>query len=185
MSAVPSTASAATAPVPTPAATPSDGPSTDPTIGGTSPSESTTASTEAAACPTSALSAEVAPAEGGGAAGSVYWNVTFTNTGTVACTLTGYPGVSFADGAGAQVGEPADREPSGTGAVAVRLAPGGSASAPLRVTNTGVIDGCTPVTASSVVIYPPDQTASLTASAQVRVCQEKVSTIIGVFAPGA
>lgn len=151
----------------------------------TSPSDGAAEGTEVASCSTSSLSAEVAPAEGGGAAGSVYWDVTLTNTGTEACTLTGYPGVSFEDEAGAQVGEPADRDSSDGGAAIVRLEPGDSAEAPLRVTNPGVIEGCTSVTSSSVVIYPPDQTDALTVSAQVQVCQEKVSTTIGVFAAGA
>lgn len=132
-------------------------------------------------CTTDSLSAEVTPAEGGGAAGSVYWSVILTNTGSVECSLLGYPGVSFADASGAQVGEPAERE-VGDGPV-VTLAPGGSAVAALKVTNPGVIDGCTPTTASSVIIYPPDQTESLTATAEIEVCAEQSSTTVAMFGP--
>lgn len=132
-------------------------------------------------CTTASLSAEVTPAEGGGAAGSVYWSVILTNTGSAECSLLGYPGVSFADASGAQVGEPAERE-VGDGPV-VTLAPGASAVAALKVTNPGVIDGCTPTTASSVVIYPPDQTESLTATAEIEVCAEQSSTTVAMFGP--
>lgn len=131
-------------------------------------------------CATGSLSAEVTPAEGGGAAGSVYWDVVLTNTGSAECTVTGFPGVSFTDASGAQVGEPAEREAAE--GVTVALAPGASAVAPLRVTSPGIIGGCTPTTASSVVIYPPDQTESLTAAAEIEVCAEQPSTTIGVLA---
>lgn len=139
------------------------------------------AQTGPTACTAGSLSAEVAPADGGGAAGSVYWDVTLTNAGATDCTLTGYPGVSFADTSGTQVGAPADREP--TDATIVTLIPGASAVASLKVMNPDVIAGCTPVTASSVLIYPPDQTESLNATADVTVCQEQASTAIGVFQP--
>lgn len=177
---------------PTDAATPaSSGPS--PRSGGTAAAGSAAASASSATraadtgaqpgadstCRTGSLSANVAPAEGGGAAGSVYWDVTLTNTGAAACTLSGYPGVSFTDASGARLGEPAERD--GGQASPVELAPGEPATAPLRVTNPDLIAGCTPVTSASVVIYPPDQTESLTTPGELKVCAEQASTTIGVL----
>jgi len=46
-----------------------------------------------------------------GAAGTIYSHLTFTNKSAIACTMTGYPGVSFVDGAGHQVGAPLNKLP--------------------------------------------------------------------------
>lgn len=112
-------------------------------------------------CATSALSASLSGANG--TAGSVYYSLVFTNTGSVPCILQGYPGVSFVNGnisGGPQVGAAADRM-SGS-APAVTLAPGQSSTAQLKIGDSGNYgSGCDQTATDGLRIYPPDQTASL------------------------
>jgi hypothetical protein len=88
------------------------------------------------------------------------------NTGSSACTLYGYPGVSWVAGAdGHQVGAAAVRQPdaSGSGQQAVTLAPGALASAPLDIVDAAAIPQaqCKPVPVRGLRIYPPGQRAAL------------------------
>jgi hypothetical protein len=87
------------------------------------------------------------------------------NTGSSACTLYGYPGVSWVRGAtGIQTGAAAVRQtdPSGT-ETTVTLAPGALASAPLDIVDAAVIppSECKPVAVRGLRIYPPGQKAAL------------------------
>ena len=87
------------------------------------------------------------------------------NTGTSACTLYGYPGVSWVRGAsGVQTGAAATRQadPNGTEKI-VTLAPGALASAPLDIVDAAVIppSECKPVAVRGLRIYPPGQQAAL------------------------
>ena len=87
------------------------------------------------------------------------------NTGSSACTLYGYPGVSWVRGAaGTQTGAAAVRQadPSGT-LTTVTLAPGALASAPLDIVDAAVIppSECKPVAVRGLRIYPPGQKAAL------------------------
>ena len=75
--------------------------------------------------------------QGGAAAGSTYVPIDFTNTSGSACTMDGYPGVSFVRSpSGAQLGNPASRNPAAVPAT-VTLAPGGVAHAILQVGEAG------------------------------------------------
>ncbi len=133
-------------------------------------------------CPTSHLRLTVgAP---GGAAGSSYYPLEFQNVGASACRLTGYPGVSFLDGKGQQVGRPADREPP-TGAPVV-LAPGAYAHATLRVINAYnyPTTSCSPQTARSLRVFPPENVDSVVVSHQFLVCTTRSSTTVTVVLPG-
>ncbi|GAB2531150.1 hypothetical protein GCM10027167_39790 [Nocardia heshunensis] len=109
----------------------------------------------------------VALGRGDGAAGSTYVPIVFTNNGARACSLTGYPGVSYTQGAeGEPVGPPASREAFGgnDGTEVVVLAPGGRGAATLRTVNdVGVYpaDKCDPVAVAGLRIYPPDNTESV------------------------
>jgi len=98
---------------------------------------------------------------GDGAAGSVYYNLKFTNLSGHACTLLGYPGVSAVDLGGRQLGSAASRNHH-TPARLVRLASGGTASAVLQITEARNFPSrsCRPVTAAGLRVYPPNQTAS-------------------------
>lgn len=98
---------------------------------------------------------------GAGAAGSVELPLLFTNTGSQACTLYGFPGVSLVGADGAQIGAPATR--TGSAGAATVLAPGDSARADLRVTRAENYpqDRCAPAPAQGLRVYPPDRTQAL------------------------
>jgi hypothetical protein len=105
---------------------------------------------------------------GGGAGAGMSQNHTglqLRNTGSSACTLYGYPGVSWVRGAqGLQTGAAAVRQPDPGGAEGlVTLAPGALASAPLDIVDAAVIppSECKPVPVRGLRIYPPGQTAAL------------------------
>lgn len=111
-------------------------------------------------CPTSNLQVRLGTSSG--AAGSSYLPIVFTNTGNAACTLYGYPGVSLAAGnPPAQIGTAAARNANEAPKL-VTLAPGGTANATLQVTVAGNYPAgtCSPAPASTLVVYPPNQTAS-------------------------
>jgi hypothetical protein len=127
----------------------------------TSSASTNPASNGPTGCETSSLSVKLG--EAGGAAGSIYQPIVFTNTGSATCTLNGYPGVSFvAPGNGQQVGAAASRNPQHAPAL-VTLAPGASASATLQTGETGNYDQatCKPVDVSGLRVYPPGNTAAM------------------------
>jgi hypothetical protein len=117
-----------------------------------------------AACRTATLLITLDGSQASGAAGSVHYPLTFTNTSASACELYGYPGVSFAAAPASgskQIGLAARRN-RGFAKVAVRLAPGGIAHAWLQVTvaaNYPASD-CNPVTAHWLRVYPPGGAAA-------------------------
>jgi len=141
----------------------------------------------------SALSAHVDLAQGGAAAGSTYVPIDFTNTSGSACTLDGYPGVSFVRSpSGSQLGNPASRNPAAAAAM-VTLAPGGIAHAILRVAEAGNYSqsACTPVIAHWLKIFPPDQVSAIYTRYDVQACSAKLPAKLGsqldvyVVRPGA
>jgi hypothetical protein len=88
------------------------------------------------------------------------------NVGTTACTLYGYPGVSWVAGTdGHQVGAAATRQPDTAGGAegTVTLQPGGLASAPLDIVDASVLpsSACKPVPVTGLRVYPPGQTAAM------------------------
>ncbi|TLW93710.1 DUF4232 domain-containing protein [Saccharomonospora piscinae] len=100
--------------------------------------------------------------EGGGAAGTVYRPLRFTNVGDVPCVLHGFPGVSYVAGDdGHQVGEAA-MHTGGKGA-ALTLRPGEVAHADVGFTQVRNYDEstCHPTDVRGLRIYPPQETASL------------------------
>jgi hypothetical protein len=112
-------------------------------------------------CTTSDLQVKIGGSEG--AAGSVYVTIDFTNSGSATCTLFGYPGVSLTGGSPpAQIGAAADRDHTKT-ATQVTLAAGATASAVVQVVQAGnySASSCDPQPASAMLVYPPDQTASV------------------------
>ncbi|MGH1549298.1 DUF4232 domain-containing protein [Leifsonia poae] len=151
-------------------------PSSAPTTGSASASASGTPSSSPR--PTGTATATATPIEGqcetsnltgtigkggGGAAGSVEVTLVLTNNGSAKCSLQGWPGVSFVgDGNGTQLGKPADFDRS-TPHPTVVLQPGGTAQAPLRITqalNYPEAD-CGPKPADGFRVYPPGSTESL------------------------
>lgn len=117
-------------------------------------------------CSSSQLQASLGSPDAG--AGQLYVPIVFVNTGTKACELRGFPGVSLLDQNNVQIGQPATRE--GAEGQTVTLAPNGTASAVLHTTNaTGGAGNCTP-TSTSVRIYPPDNTEAITIRAEFTAC---------------
>jgi hypothetical protein len=117
-----------------------------------------------------------------GAAGSVYQNIDFTNTGPASCTLYGYPGVSL--GAGTpftQIGTAATRSTAAPPAV-VTLAPGQTGNALNYPPAT-----CSPKTTTYLQIYPPGQTAAIYLAFKSTGCTSKAVNLlsIGVVQAGA
>lgn len=161
-----------------------------------SPTSSPAAShggTAAAGCSSSALTAHVDLARGGAAAGSTYVPIDFTNTSGSACTMDGYPGVSFVRSrAGGQLGKAATRNPAAAPAM-VTLTPGGVAHAILQVAEAGNYSQpvCTPVTAHWLKIFPPNQAVAIYARFKAQACSARLPGKLGsqlavyVVRPGA
>src|SRR5580704_1762670 len=115
---------------------PATSPSSAPVPTSSAPAISPSNAAGLAACRTASLLITIDDSLAGGAAGSTYYPLNFTNTSAASCELYGYPGVSFVAvpaGTGAQIGVAAKRS-SAFGKVTVRLAPGGMAHAWLQVT---------------------------------------------------
>jgi hypothetical protein len=100
---------------------------------------------------------------GSAAAGTVYYQILFTNVSGTACTMYGFPGVSFTGETYAvQVGPAASRNHSSKEAV-VTLAPGAVASAQISVVDAQnyPAGSCGLTTASGILVYPPNLTTSV------------------------
>ncbi|WP_157436343.1 DUF4232 domain-containing protein [Actinospica robiniae] len=125
-----------------------------------------TANTASSTCSVRYLNGTVGASQG--TAGSVYVNIVFKNLNTTACTLYGYPGVSFGKGGpgtGAtltQVGAPADKNAAVAKKV-ITLQPGGYAYAILQVGDAGNYPSatCTPTPTTYLMVYPPNTTNQL------------------------
>jgi hypothetical protein len=169
--------------------TPSPSPSAS-TAGPTPrPTGSSTSTPIDGQCDTDALTGSIQPGEGG-AAGSVEVTLVLTNGGSTECSLQGWPGVSFVgDGNGTQLGAPADLDRS-TPHPTVALQPGGTAQAPLKITqarNYPEAD-CGPKKADGFRVYPPGSTASLFVeyTAATACTSTSISLLtVGALTPGA
>jgi Protein of unknown function (DUF4232) len=132
-------------------------------------------------CPTSALKSALGT--GNGAAGSTYYPLEFTNVSGSACTLFGYPGVSFATGPGGSlIGRPATRNPA-VASTLITIPAGSTAHATLQVTDALNYprSRCHMVTAHWLKIYPPNQTAPLYLSFTTPACA-KPAHVLGIQA---
>lgn len=105
-----------------------------------------------------ATSTEVwAAVEGDGTAGTIYYELEFSNVGRQACTLHGYPTVWAVSPTGLQIGKPAShRGVPGT----VTLQPGATVHAILGVVDTGALCSGPGVAAAGLKVVPPGQTVS-------------------------
>jgi hypothetical protein len=145
---------------------------TNATTSSTSPAAtsttSTTHTTGSSRCGAGSLS--VTLTELGAAAGTAYRELEFKNTSAQTCTMQGYPGVSFVDTNGRQIGAPAQRMTGPGGPIA--LGAGASAAALMAYHDVYVatVPGCQPTTAAGIRVYPPDETRSLTVSTALMVC---------------
>jgi hypothetical protein len=137
------------------------------------------------ACGASSLRVAVDAGQAGGAAGSTYVPVTFTNTSSSACGMFGFPGVSFVsadDSAGHQIGAAAQRN-TAFGKKPVRLAAGGVAHAWLQVAEAGNYPAasCQPVTAHWLRVFAPGQTAAIYVSHSFDACSSSSAPLLTVM----
>ena len=122
------------------------------------------------ACRTSGLKVQLST-NGSGAAGSIYYPLTFTNTSGKTCTISGYPGISAVSSSGTQLGSAAGRNPTDP-VTTVTLASGHSATDMVQVAEVGnyTASVCKPTTAAGLRVYPPNQTTSTTVAFAGSVC---------------
>ena len=138
-------------------------------------------------CSTGGLSTSLQGEQG--AAGSIFFFLTFVNTSGTPCFMAGFPGVSYVDGAGHQLGAPASREPFRFGVGPVPLVPGGSAEALLQLVQVGNYDPavCHPAAAAGIRVFPPNQTTAAFVPGAQMVCANAAftgwSTVTVVFSP--
>jgi hypothetical protein len=132
-------------------------------------------------CGTADLKVTVVTADGGAAAGSVYYPLNFTNVSGSPCVLDGYPGTSFVTSpSGSEIGSPASKNPVVPPAP-VTLAPGATGHATLQVVDAQNYSAatCDPVTAHWLRVYPPGQAAPAEISFTTQVCSAQVSGSLG------
>jgi hypothetical protein len=134
------------------------------------------------ACATDDLKASIGDG-GGGAAGSFYSVIDFTNTSNATCTLYGYPGVSLRNAQDALIGAPATRGVAPESAPAlITLAPGATAHATLRLTDYTVYptSKCQPANAAYLLVYPPNQTQSVKLAFKTGTCSNSSVKMLAV-----
>jgi len=165
----------APAPLPPPAGTMTPHPSGPRASGGTA--SSTGAPAGSGSCTLNDLTVTIGN-HSNAAAGHLFVEVLFTNTSGRTCTLTGFPGVSYLDATGRQVGPAASRT-SATKATQVRLVPAGTAYAALTVPDVGVYGTpgtppCSSAQATSIRIYPPGSFTATTITYPLTICTGSV-----------
>jgi hypothetical protein len=108
---------------------------------------------------------------GNGAAGSVYYNLYFTNLSARTCRLRGYPRVSAVNLVGRQVGRAASRE-SVQKPTTVTLPREATAAALLRIVDAAnfTASACHEATAAGLRIYPPGKARSKVIPFPFKVC---------------
>ncbi|HXO25603.1 MAG TPA: DUF4232 domain-containing protein [Streptosporangiaceae bacterium] len=136
-------------------------------------------------CQSAALKVTVDTSQAGGAAGSRYYPVNFTNTSGAPCGLYGYPGLSLvtADGsAGRQIGAAAQRDP-GFGKVSVRLPAKGVAHAWLQIAEAGnyPASACRPTAAHWLRVFPPGDTAARYVSVSFSACASASTPLLTIM----
>jgi hypothetical protein len=158
------------------------------TAGGTAASGTGSAASGTAGlalCQPSSLQVTVNASQAGGAAGSTYLPVDFTNTSSSPCGLYGYPGMSFVtagNGSGSQIGAAAQQNPS-FGKVPVKLAAGAVAHAWLQVAEAGNYPAatCQPVTVHWLRVYAPGETQALYVSHPFDACSSDSAPLLTVM----
>ncbi|MFD6291994.1 DUF4232 domain-containing protein [Streptomyces sp. NPDC060205] len=175
----------------------SDGPGASTATGGDLPTDSATASDTAAATPKQGATdspGSDSPGMGsdcttdrlraglkatGQEMNSKYFDLTLTNISDGSCALKGYPGLSLTDQNGDRIGKPATRTQDGS-AKNVVLKAGQAAHAVVRTPDKGVTDGKCWAKPARIKVFPPNNTASLSADpAELQVCGD--SFTVGPF----
>lgn len=169
--------------------TPSGGSGSSSGSGGTGSSSPSAPPAGPAECATSDL--KVAVGQSNGAAGTIFYNLDFTNNSASACFLRGYPGVSLVSAgssAGSQLGADAKRN-SVTPSTQITLNPGEAAHAVLGIAEAGNFPAskCHIVSAHWLKVFPPDQTVAAYAPLTTQTCSStSVATMqISAISSGA
>jgi hypothetical protein len=143
---------------------PGGGPTGSPSASGSaSPSASATPSptpsSDAGSVPTCTLDQlDIVYSPTDNTAGHAHGVLTFGNTSQQDCSLTGYATVVFDNPEAQQpMGLPASHDPSEPTGPAVASVSGFS-TADLTITDAGIVDGCTIVTATALLVTPPGLT---------------------------
>lgn len=133
------------------------------------PSVTPTSSTSAGSrCATADLTLSLGNVSG--AAGTQHQSLALKNTSNRSCSLFGYPGASLLDANGSILGQPAQRDAARAPRV-LTLTPGQSAYFTLSFPNAGNFEpGKCTANASTLRIFPPDQTQSLQVALQRPYC---------------
>ncbi|MFG1990152.1 DUF4232 domain-containing protein [Actinoplanes sp. NPDC048988] len=153
---------AATPTSPTTSTTEAPAPSETTTAVAPSPTSTRTTTTAVKSCLSKNLKVTAVADEGGGSAGHTTQNIVFANTAGFACTLYGYPGVSFVAGnQGKQVGSAFTRTPGEKRTVT--LEPGDKVHATVQIADYQNVDAasCKPVQVRGFRVYPPNETAAV------------------------
>ncbi|MFC8502813.1 DUF4232 domain-containing protein [Pedococcus sp. NPDC057267] len=176
-----SSSSSSSSAAPTSSGSSSASSSSSTTSTGSASSGSGATTSAARRCTAAATSTRAVPEPGGAAAGSYGVELVTTNTGRVTCTLEGFPGVSLsASATGAQLGAAADREP-GQASPLVRLAPGASATAMVRVTQAANYGPrCQLARATGLRVYLPGDTAAQYAPYPAAACSNSDVHLLSV-----
>src|SRR5262249_6537098 len=108
---------------------------------------------------------------GGGAAGSVFYRIEFTNLSGKTCTVSGFPKVSAVGLNGKRIGAPATHM-SGKKAGVVKLAPGHSAVATLQIVDALNFpkNKCEPTLAAGLRVSVPGGSGSKIAPLAFETC---------------
>jgi hypothetical protein len=133
------------------------------------------------ACSSSGLVIWAGEEAGGGTAGSVYYRIEMTNLSGHSCTVSGYPKVNAVNLQGKRIGAPAAHEP-GKKAHAVKLAPGGAATATLRIVDALNFpkNQCKPTLAAGLRISVPGGSGTKIAPLAFETCALTKSKTLSV-----
>jgi hypothetical protein len=137
-----------------------------------------------AVCQSATLKIALDTSQAGGATGSTYYPVNFTNTAATPCGMYGYPGMSLvtaAGGAGTQIGAAAQEDPS-FGRLTVRVPAGGVAHAWLQVAQAAnyPASACDPATAHVLRVYPPGDTVASYVHVSLSTCASASTPVLTV-----
>jgi hypothetical protein len=143
----------------------------------------------APACSPSQLVTYLRPAAGGGSAGAFTFLLNFSNVGSRACSLRGFPGVSAVDQAGHQLGKAAQR--SGASVRTITLKPAtsstyGTAAAFLTFVDTNNFNaaGCASRIASGVKVFAPNTTVAQVVPIPFPACTTHAAVFLKATAVG-
>jgi len=147
--------------------------------GTTPPAQTQTTPTSTPQCATSDLKVWLERELGGGTAGRFYYLLEFKNVADHTCQLRGYPGVS-AYANGHQIGSSA----GWGGPISVRtvsLKFGATAHSVLVIVNAGSYPAelCQLVTATSLKVYPPNQTSATYIPYRLDACARTETGVLG------